>query len=241
MGVSLREFVRACLAEAATTVAGASAEGLCLSVKKTLSGGSMSFALYDPKPLLTALDGIEVPKERQEWPDQGPARSSLSAALNAGILAMISVVRTPSDECKGAWEVQASAAKKGYGPTIYSIAMAVVPGGKIMADTLSTSPSARKVWNHFRSEGFGTDTPVDAIRLGTGCRQRDNDDSSPLAYAYQPVGQIDVSGLIRSHQRVVGEVEKRLDNLGLDEIEFDGLIRVASANFFDTRYSEANT
>ena len=68
-------------------------------------------------------------------------------------LAQVSVLgyielQHPDDPCNGAKEVVHSAAKSGYGPLMYDIAMSVSNGG-IVSDRMSVSDDAMGVWDYY--------------------------------------------------------------------------------------------
>ena len=51
-------------------------------------------------------------------------------------------------ECSGAWELDRAAAKKGWGPTMYDIALGDSPNG-VMSDRMSVSDKASPVWDFY--------------------------------------------------------------------------------------------
>lgn len=66
-----------------------------------------------------------------------------------GIFGYVAIDK-PSPTFVGAWRIEYSASRPGYGPMLYDIAMGAVPGqGGLMPDRKSVSPLARKVWKYY--------------------------------------------------------------------------------------------
>ena len=64
------------------------------------------------------------------------------------IRAKTSWAEKPPIECSGAWELDRAAAKKGWGPTMYDIAMGDSPNG-VMSDRMSVSNKASPIWKFY--------------------------------------------------------------------------------------------
>jgi|SRR6056300_599650 hypothetical protein len=70
-------------------------------------------------------------------------------AFGATTLASLQVSKAPAGYCDGAWQIIGAAAKDGYGPLAYDIAMEYVGHEGIMCDRSSVSEEAAKVWDFY--------------------------------------------------------------------------------------------
>ena len=70
-------------------------------------------------------------------------------AFGADTLASLQVSKAPAGYCDGAWQIIGAAAKDGYGPLAYDIAMEYVGNEGLMCDRTSVSEDAAKVWDFY--------------------------------------------------------------------------------------------
>lgn len=124
----VRKLVRHIL-EAAVAGQQAAAQNLALYRKGT--GSSVVYVLYDPTTFAT-----ELPKYQDAGGD--------IATVIYGYLD----VKPHNGDCWNAGEIKFSAARKGYGPLMYELAMSDFQNG-LMSDRLSTSDAARNVWKKY--------------------------------------------------------------------------------------------
>jgi len=126
-------------------------------------------------------------KEKVEEELENAAGESILSAINVATMAVMRV-KTPDGDngnCNYAWEVVRSAAKKGFGPSIYELIMSIAPHG-LSSDRDATSSAARNVWNKYAFERPDvqkkyldssyeqiTDNPDDDCQLVGGGRRND--------------------------------------------------------------------
>jgi hypothetical protein len=145
MSDEIAEFVRACLVEAAMTAGAAAKEGLALHVDDTTD--QIDIIIYDPKEAVTRVEAIADSNAKSRMTPDG-RREALYDAFARCVVGTVTISK-PEEPCNGAWEVIASAARPGWGPLTYDIAMAVSPEKAIMSDRGSTSQSARAIWDFY--------------------------------------------------------------------------------------------
>ena len=114
--------------EAANTVKDALSDDLALVV---VAGDPKSFILYDPELLIKIIEADEDD----------------SRAYKA-IYAVVMVNRDKEASQWGAKTVNATAARDGYGPLLYDIAMDECGG--LVSDRSSVSPRAKAVWRYYK-------------------------------------------------------------------------------------------
>jgi hypothetical protein len=142
----LRLLVRRLL-EAAIKGKVAASQGLALL--RSSKGPGVEYILYNPAKFYELAQG--VPKDRLESIDP--------SEMIYGYLD----VRSHKDECWNAAEIKFSAARKGFGPLMYELAMSDF--GKIMSDHGSgSSPSARAVWQKYANRSDVETLPFDDVK-----------------------------------------------------------------------------
>jgi len=133
----------------------------------------------------------------------------------------------------GAWgakEVEASAARHGYGPLLYDIVMGLEGG--LMADRETVSGQAKKVWNHYKmNRSDVTAKPLDDFMNPQTPTKKDDAEVFPggmknsLNYAYVIKHAPSVGMLLNNHKTV----KKRL---GFNNSWFDDVAQ----GFFEKMY-----
>lgn len=140
---SIRLIIRHLL-EAA--VASKQAAGQNLALLRRNSGKYIQYILYDPQELENEFTMYEK-----------------GAGDEAKVIYGFLEVRPHDGECWNAAEIAASAAKKGYGPLMYELAMSDFENG-LMPDRSTTSPAARKVWQVYTQRSDVSKFPLDDKR-----------------------------------------------------------------------------
>jgi hypothetical protein len=154
---SLRQFVRSVLIEGMRTIDDAQAVGLALFAGQ--EANAYQFILYDPGPLEAALE--------QLIKDVGPMNIDVSVVTDAleetdGIVGFIEIGMT-DDPCYDAAQVNMVAAKQGWGPLMYDIAMSASREG-LTADRENVSTDAERIWKQYAtSRGDVSRLPFDDI------------------------------------------------------------------------------
>jgi len=134
----LREFIQLALAEGAA----ANFEGMGLYIG---TGGNIEAILYDAKAYVRHT---QQTKKVQVPPDV--------------IVGMIGLTKPPGGKpCYGAYMINSVAARKGYGPVMYDIAMGLA--GTIVPDRNTVSPEAQKIYNFYQNKR----NDVEKLKLDT--------------------------------------------------------------------------
>lgn len=129
-----------------------------------------------------------------------------------------------SSRCNGFWEVKRSAAKSGYGPLVYEIALSsdevTKKNNGLIPDSGSVSRDAQAVWNKFYQRG-----DVEVVDLTNKCYRNYNTDRfAGLSQGNFKISGIklkeplDISGLIQQHENNLQRVGKRIEELIQDQV-----------------------
>jgi hypothetical protein len=233
----IKEYIRALLKEAA--IQDISNLGLLIHSP----GSVLDIVLYD------APRFIEETKKNK----------SLTFS-NDMILGMIKAKKSGFGKCHGAWEVAMVAANKGFGPTMYDIAMMSVPTKTIMPDRGEVSGQARAIWQYYKNKR----SDVKVLPFG---KEEEDDTSSKSLYnfdddmanikedkggegdcfsahfgagkeyldaAYRLVGPppIDISQAVNKHNLLVKSLNEKKPGLG---DSFSDSLRNGSTSFFTSK------
>lgn len=214
----LREYIKNILSESAIR----DMSGLGLYIKH--SGSQIDFTLYDAA---TFISETKANRKLTFYPDmiKGVIKAKESGEYG---------------NCHGAWEVAAVVADKGYGPTMYDIAMSMVPSKTLMPDRGSVSSAAADVWSYYKnkrgdvqalkmdtdpkSSSEYADASKPIIDLDEGTSSKGDDCFSThfdpkkdfLNYAYKLVGEpIDIAEPVKNHMQIVQGLDSLKEGLGV--------------------------
>ena len=116
-------------------------------------GNQYYFMIIDYEGLLERMDEIHASlnfdteaQEEYENMDVEDKVGEYDEAVYEHIVAMLRV-KTSSESCNFAWEVERSAANEGLGPTLYDMVMSISPNG-LVSDRNSVSNAALKYWKY---------------------------------------------------------------------------------------------
>ncbi len=231
----LRECIRAIL-EAAISSSSASGQGLALYVNSTQSQ-KVEYVLYSPRALVDAIEAHNVFAD-----DDVDLSEALGAVDPHDVIYGYIVVRKNSGKCWNSGEVKYSAARKGYGPLMYELAMSDFV--RLMPDHGGgSSPSARNVWARYANRPDVKKLPFDDIANPKTEPKEDDchvymDPDGDIGYlnaAYQ--GKGDKAGkdaLVRSHQALVGQ----LSSDGFKKSDVEIALSQMGDEYFGSRYRE---
>lgn len=233
----LRRYVRKLL-EAAISSNSAAAGGLALYVNST-QADKVEYVLYSTTGFKEALAKQDVTDDSEE----SDVVEALYALDPHDVIYGYIVVKAVVGKCWNAGEVKFSAARKGYGPLMYELAMADF--GRLMPDHGGgSSPSARNVWTKYSQRSDVKALPFDDVKNPKTKPTEDDchvymDFDGDIGYlnaAYQ--GQGDSAGkstLVRSHQAFVGQFTAG-KSFGKSEVEF--ALSQMGDEYFGSRYRE---
>jgi hypothetical protein len=222
----LREFIELLVHEmAAIAPESATKQGLSLFVADTQD--KKTLVLYDPKGAGKALENSRTAKKITE--------DDYMNALESCVIGFM-VLKKPSYKQRGAYTVDTSAAKGGYGPLMYDIAMSHF--GKITPSRKSVSPAAEGVWNYYAFHR--KDIHMEPLDDVNNPRTPDADDDSelhkkaninPLNYTYTGA-KVDTSRMEQNSERFLRAAEKsRFDRKMLERA-----LRYAGSGFFRSSF-----
>jgi hypothetical protein len=156
------------------------------------------------------------------------------------------------DPCNSAYSVTAVAARKGYGPITYDIAMSMF--GEITSDKasedgmFSVSSAAKKVWDVYKTRQDVNKNPLDNIedpktpQKSDDCKVTRNPDSS-LNFSYSLKGSIDISVYLLNAQKLKMSCNEILKASNLDkddkkDLAIDSAITDTTTSFFMMNYGK---
>lgn len=214
----IQEYVRAVLQEAA--VQNISDMGLLIDS----SGPIINFVLYDINKF------IEESKKNKKLTFSNDMINGMIRAKKGGF-----------GNCHGAWEIAFVAANKGYGPTMYDIAMSTVPSRTIMPDRAEVSSQAKSVWKYYKDNRSDVEAiPFDSSENEEGEGECSSFHYGPskeyLDYAYRLTGPpaVDASQAIGNHKKLVIDLNNKKEGLGTS---FSNSLKAGSINFFKGKVS----
>ena len=211
----MRRYIR----EAAVSYQQAASQGLALFNKDG------RFVLYDPNGMLRALQ-TRNPEEQ--------SYSEMDAALANNIYGYIELADVPRGEAWGASMVRQSAAKKGYGPFMYDIALTLA--GSIVSDREKVSPAAEKVWQGYQKRSDVKKYPLDDITDPQTPTEVDDGDvfqgRDALNYAYSGAN-VNAQSLKSNHEKFLSSASSIFDG---DKSYVDDALEAAADAFFRRMY-----
>lgn len=221
----LRRLVRSLL-EAA--IAGKAAAGLGLALLRSNKGSGVEYVLYDPVKFYELTR--DVPKDMLETIDPDEV---IYGYLD---------VRPHKGDCWNAAEIKFAAARQGYGPLMYELAMSDF--GKIMSDHgAGSSASARGVWQKYANRSDVEALPFDDIKnpktppKQDDCKLIPDFDGSNAYLNAAYAGNGDSSGketMMRAHQALIGQMVA--DGHKKDNVDL--ALRMIGDEYFGHRYRE---
>lgn len=213
--------------EGAASVAGAESQGLALFSSRE------KYILYNPKfyseKIKVAIDADGSDLDVEDI-----------LAEEDGIFGFIMLGDKESD-CYGASEIHASAAQKGFGPLMYDIAMSNVDA--LMADRVSVSQSASKVWQVYNNKRPDVEKlPFDDVDNPHTPPKEDDcrvyPDRDELNNAYKLKSSVNVSGLVKNHHSFIEQLQKFLEQKQLTSLKEGDIVQrltMAGTRFFDKK------
>lgn len=169
---------------------------------------------------------------------------SLITSIEDAMVGMIHVHAPEGRAAHGAKEVGTSAAKKGYGPLMYDIAMAL--SGGLISDRDAVSTSAKKVWNKYLQRSDVEKKPLDNIYDPDTPPKNDDarvweepaPDEKALNNAYFINDFPSVKALFNNDDECINIAIKHFegDDYLLSEKEIEQAFDDASESFFQVRY-----
>ncbi len=219
---NLRRVVRHIL-EAA--VGGSQAAGQNLALYRGKDRDEVVYILYDPTALTTEL---------LKWTEG----SGNAANVIWGLIQM----KPHPGECWGAAEVKYSAARKGYGPLMYELAMSDFKSG-IMSDRNSTSIAARNVWQKYMQRADVQKKPLDdknkpkTVPKVDDCRMIPDFDGEEAYLNHAYIGSGDASSkptLMKNHADCITTL---VDQTGKQQPQIEKIILEMGHEYFGARYN----
>ena len=200
----LRQVIREILeAEVLVTekAKGIASKGMGKLALTIIKGYPQTYLLYDPAKLAEQLSA-----------DKNTANAVYGVVM----------VNVTSDHPQwGAKEIEFTAARSGYGPMMYDIAMADVGG--LIADRGSVSDDARGIWSFYKNKRPDVEkkqidnyrNPTTKTKEDDGVRQRKLAPGDPLDYAYFLKNGPNVSMLKANHKAALPMLKKASKESGL--------------------------
>ena len=148
----LRKYIRNILLESSMKpVAGLKSEGLAIwhLLSSRIRQNRHYILLYSIEDLInnaTYVTSRIIEQFGEENLDFYLEKEFKNLMIDSSIAAII--INPPNWPCNGAHVVEVAAGWKGYGPTIYDLAMSISPNG-LIADRREVSKKAQSVWKHY--------------------------------------------------------------------------------------------
>lgn len=185
------------LGEKAKTIQELEKENLALLIAD--DAGDLMFVLYDPIKMQSAFDKY--------------SKYSLIYAIKG-------MMTIRKNEKGNFYHVLRVASNRGYGPTIYDIAMSRIKPLPLAADRNSTSEAAQKVWEYMfyeRQKDFNLiplSTKDEEFGFGAGSKNREFLQGNPaFQYAYEIKVKRNLSKLIKANESFFNSNLKVQDKL----------------------------
>lgn len=194
------------LEEAAVSISQAESENLALLVIDTSYGCKM--VLYDA----SVIDKMGP----ENWLHKSGNRQKLTGI----IIGVISANKEPE---VGAYEIDISAAVKGYGPLLYDMLSSHV--GFIISDRIEISKHAQRVWKYIMTNR--SDWEHEWIEKAEYRVTSYNMKKNPLNYRYRILNKMNLSSLRNNHKAV---------KTRFDDVDVERIILFEGVRYFDFRY-----
>lgn len=194
------------LDEAARSVGDALNEGYALLIK---DGGATKFiVLYEPNEFISLMNEQE------------------SIEPEYVVVGYIAITSSYEKLC-GGWVVSSIAARQGYGPLMYDIAMSVISPQLLTADRENVSKQARKVWNYMLTVR-ANDYMIKPVSSKGACLHDVQPNDKALNYMFAIKNKIDFGKLVLNNKQTM----RKLSEPKLAEEE---LVELAM-KYFEGRY-----
>lgn len=228
----LNKFVRTIL-EAAVRSEQAASKNLAL-LRKT-NGDSVSYTLYDSALVTDALWGMDKTEDEElavhDLLSEIPPESFVYGYID---------VKIHKGDCWNGGEVKYSAARKGYGPLMYELAMSDFPNG-IMPDRKGPSDKARNVWKAYEKRSDVKQKKLDNVKAPETDPKQDDcllvpDFDGEEAYLNKVYSGTGDGGskpaLMQKHK----EIAEAASEAGIKPDAYARFITDAGIEFFGTKY-----
>jgi hypothetical protein len=230
----LRRLIRTLL-EAAQTSSAAAAQGYALLKVRNSGNSGIEYILYNPSSIAIAL-------EDKELSGGSPIDEYIDGLDPSQVIIGYLDVRPHRGDCWDAGEIKFAAAQKGYGPTMYELAMSDF--GRLMSDHgTGTSPSARVVWQKYAERPDIKQLKFDDVKEPKTPPKEDdckllanpNGDIDYLNAAYAGAGESGgKDNLVKNHI----DFMKQIENNGFKRSKVEFSIRMKADEYFSDRYAE---
>lgn len=209
----IESFVRLALNEAMKSPEDAKSSGYALI--RNGSGVNTSYILYDAKYVLRLAKQILDENNADDL-------DSLIAKLKSDNL-IIGVIKISKgfNPCHSAWSVDMSAAKSGYGPLMYDIALSE---HDVIPDRVGVSDDAGAVWEkYYKSRKDVEHKKLDDVKNPKtpqpedDCQVYNHSDRFWLDYAYEAKSKINTSGLYQMHRTFLTALRNMFRVMGLEK------------------------
>lgn len=198
------------------------------------------FVLYDPRHYTDGLDAVMGRKNRPRAP--GVVRDAVKRVFEdrMGIVGYVSL--TQGGSCGGAMNVEFTAARPGYGPFMYDVAMSAAKKG-IMPDRKFVSALATKVWDRYARRPDVVATPLS--KFG-GCPTHDDPERPQIDYSYRATRVPGQVTLTDRHIDLMQSVRGMLRAEGLqppDDLDdvIENALVIAAGRFFNKAFDSRGT
>lgn len=184
------------------------------------------FILYDPNIIMRNLNDSKTFNRKQF---QVKSTQFIAQTITSeSIYGFISVAK-PSG-CGGLYKIALSAAKKGYGPLMYDIALS--SRGSLMPDRVIVSPSASKIWKYYNEKR----KDVLKTKLPKSCSKHDIKDMPELDLRYTATKSTSDMKLRHNHTKFISWLRKQIlvNNGGeISDTIIDAQLTVAGLKFYE--------
>lgn len=203
-----------------------------LALFENVNSSKASFTLWNPDELIKICKDIDDPR-------RPVVIKKINDNVQNWVVGFIKLTPNNGDTWD-AWEVKLSAAVKGYGPTMYDIAMSKL--GRITSSKESVSKDAQNVWNYYLNKrGDVKHLKFDDMKDPKTPSKEDDSyitGIEPLDYAYEG-GSLDADFLSFSNDDGMDRFALFLEEtygLELSGKEVNDIIGLAGEIYFSKRY-----
>lgn len=115
---------------------------------------------------------------------------------------VVGYIKTKSDPYCNYWQVETSAAEKGYGPAIYDIVLSDIFPEGLTSDRFMVSDAAKNVWNYmFNNRAH----EIEHVQVEDECRSRNSEENDSRNYIFKMKSYTkpDVSQLVANNNKAI--------------------------------------
>jgi hypothetical protein len=227
----LRRYIRKIISEVATSIDAANSNPN-LGLLITKEGKNSIVIAVDLNEFNIAFKGPVGSRVRDEKYDLRIIDEKTASNMIVGY-----IMFGPSRHNGQSWdanEVYYSAARKGYGPLMYDIAMSM--SGNLMSDRQEVSASAERVWSVYFGRKDVEHKKIDDIDNPKTRTKKDDgfvfpeEEKEPLNYVYSLKGTIDVKSM-EDRLLAASEVISKMKSITVDKL-LDAVVLTAKKYFF---------